>query len=88
MLRPEVERAMQNIEKLTGMKFGDKEMPLLVSVRSGARASMPGMMDTILNLGMNDQAVEAVALSLIHILQLTVTDRCGNTARWEGTFWR
>ena len=61
MLRPEVERAMQNIEKLTGMKFGDKEMPLLVSVRSGARASMPGMMDTILNLGMNDQAVEAVA---------------------------
>ena len=61
MLRPEVEKAMSNIEKLTGMKFGDKEMPLLVSVRSGARASMPGMMDTILNLGMNDQAVEAVA---------------------------
>ena len=61
MLRPEVERAMKNIEKLTGMKFGDKGMPLLVSVRSGARASMPGMMDTILNLGMNDQAVEAVA---------------------------
>ena len=54
MLRPEVEKAMKNIEKLTGMKFGDKEMPLLVSVRSGARASMPGMMDTILNLGMND----------------------------------
>ena len=61
MLRPEVEKAMKNIEKLTGMHFGDKEMPLLVSVRSGARASMPGMMDTILNLGMNDQAVEAVA---------------------------
>ena len=61
MLRPEVEKAMRNIENLTGMKFGDKEMPLLVSVRSGARASMPGMMDTILNLGMNDQAVEAVA---------------------------
>ena len=61
MLRPEVEKAMANIERLTGMKFGDKEMPLLVSVRSGARASMPGMMDTILNLGMNDQAVEAVA---------------------------
>ena len=61
MLRPEVEKAMKNIEKLTGMKFSDKEMPLLVSVRSGARASMPGMMDTILNLGMNDQAVEAVA---------------------------
>ena len=61
MLRPDVEKAMKNIETLTGMKFGDKEMPLLVSVRSGARASMPGMMDTILNLGMNDQAVEAVA---------------------------
>ena len=43
------------------MRFGDKTMPLLVSVRSGARASMPGMMDTILNLGMNDVAVEAVA---------------------------
>ena len=62
MLRPEVEKAMKNIEKLTGMKFGDKEMPLLVSVRSGARASMPGMMDTILNLGMNDQAEEAGAM--------------------------
>ncbi len=61
MLRPEVERAMKNIENLTGMNFGDKQKPLLVSVRSGARASMPGMMDTILNLGMNDEAVEAVA---------------------------
>ena len=61
MLRPEVERAMKNIEKLTGMKFGDKEMPLLVSVRSGARASMPGMMDTILNLGLNDASVEGLA---------------------------
>ena len=61
LLRPEVEKAMKNIENLTGMKFGDKDMPLLVSVRSGARASMPGMMDTILNLGMNDEAVEAVA---------------------------
>ncbi len=61
LLRPEVERAMKNIETLTGMNFGDKQSPLLVSVRSGARASMPGMMDTILNLGMNDEAVEAVA---------------------------
>ena len=61
MLRPEVEKAMHNIERLTGMKFGDAQTPLLVSVRSGARASMPGMMDTILNLGMNDQAVEAVS---------------------------
>ena len=61
LLRPEVERAMKNIEKLTGREFGGKELPLLVSVRSGARASMPGMMDTILNLGMNDHAVEAVS---------------------------
>ncbi|MEG2613114.1 MAG: PEP/pyruvate-binding domain-containing protein, partial [Alistipes sp.] len=61
ILRPDVERAIKNIEKLTGRNFCDKEKPLLVSVRSGARASMPGMMDTILNLGMNDQAVEAIA---------------------------
>ena len=61
MLKPEVEKAVQNIENLTGRKFGDKELPLLLSVRSGARASMPGMMDTILNLGMNDQAVEALS---------------------------
>ncbi|MBO5710692.1 MAG: pyruvate, phosphate dikinase, partial [Rikenellaceae bacterium] len=60
-LRSEVEMAMKNIENLTERKFGDKELPLLVSVRSGARVSMPGMMDTILNLGMNDDAVEAMA---------------------------
>ena len=61
MLKPEVEKAIQNIENLTGRQFGGKELPLLVSVRSGARASMPGMMDTILNLGMNDEAVEAIS---------------------------
>ena len=61
LLRPEVEAAIKNIENLTGRKFGDSKLPLLVSVRSGARASMPGMMDTILNLGMNDEAVEAIA---------------------------
>ena len=61
LLRPEVEAAIKNIENLTGRKFGDSSLPLLVSVRSGARASMPGMMDTILNLGMNDEAVEAIA---------------------------
>ena len=61
LLRPEVESAIKNIENLTGRKFGDATLPLLVSVRSGARASMPGMMDTILNLGMNDEAVEAIA---------------------------
>ena len=61
MLRPEVEAAIANIEKLTGRVFGDKKLPLLVSVRSGARASMPGMMDTILNLGLNDIVVEGLA---------------------------
>ena len=61
LLRPEGEKAIGNIERLTERQFGGKEKPLLVSVRSGARASMPGMMDTILNLGMNDEAVEAVA---------------------------
>ena len=61
LLRPEVERAVKHIEQLTNMRFGDKTMPLLVSVRSGARASMPGMMDTILNLGINDEVVETIA---------------------------
>ena len=49
------------MEEITGKKFGDKENPLLVSVRSGARASMPGMMDTILNLGLNEDVVEVMA---------------------------
>ena len=53
--------AIVKLEEITGKKFGDKENPLLVSVRSGARASMPGMMDTILNLGLNDVAVEGFA---------------------------
>jgi len=60
MIKGEVEKAVAHIEKLTGTKFGDKKNPCLVSVRSGARASMPGMMDTILNLGMNDDAVEGI----------------------------
>ena len=62
MIKSEVEAAMKATElAVDGAKFGDPENPLLVSVRSGARASMPGMMDTILNLGMNDQAVEVIA---------------------------
>ena len=52
---------IKKMEEITGKKFGDKENPLLVSVRSGARASMPGMMDTILNLGLNEEVVEVVA---------------------------
>ena len=60
-IKGDVEKAIAHIESLTGTKFGDASNPLLVSVRSGARVSMPGMMDTVLNLGMNDDAVEAIA---------------------------
>src|SRR2546430_12013362 len=60
-LEAEVSTAMAKVEKSVGKKFGDKERPLPVSVRSGARDSMPGMMDTILNLGMNDEVVEIIA---------------------------
>ena len=61
LMRDEVEQSVKHIETLMNSKFGDVENPLLVSVRSGARASMPGMMDTILNLGLNDQVVEGLA---------------------------
>ena len=60
-LKPQVEAALAAVGRITGKKFGDAQNPLLVSVRSGARASMPGMMDTVLNLGLNDVTVEAVA---------------------------
>ena len=61
LLSDEINKSLRLIEENTGMKFGDPEKPLLLSVRSGARASMPGMMDTILNLGLNDQVVEGLA---------------------------
>jgi len=61
VLKDEVEKAIEEIERLTGTKFGDKDNPCLVSVRSGARVSMPGMMDTVLNLGLNDESVEGIA---------------------------
>ena len=61
LIKPEVEAAMKGVEQIMNMKFGDSANPLLVSVRSGARASMPGMMDTILNLGLNDEVVEGLA---------------------------
>jgi pyruvate,orthophosphate dikinase len=60
-LESEVNQAISAIEKSVGARFGDKENPLLVSVRSGARVSMPGMMDTVLNLGLNDETVEGLA---------------------------
>ncbi len=61
LLENDVKNAIKNIESLMNSKFGDVANPLLVSVRSGARASMPGMMDTILNLGLNDEVVEGLA---------------------------
>ena len=60
-IQAEIMEYIDKMEKITGKKFGDKENPLLVSVRSGARASMPGMMDTILNLGLNEQVVDVIA---------------------------
>jgi pyruvate,orthophosphate dikinase len=60
-IKDEVEEAVALIEELTNTKFGDKDNPCLVSVRSGARVSMPGMMDTVLNLGLNDLAVQGIA---------------------------
>src|SRR6202167_5796006 len=60
-LKAQVEAALAAVGRITGKKFGDAENPLLVSVRSGARASMPGMMDTVLNLGLNDVTVKALA---------------------------
>ena len=60
-IQSQINEYIEKMESITGKKFGDKENPLLVSVRSGARASMPGMMDTILNLGLNEDVVETLA---------------------------
>ncbi len=60
-IKAQIDEYIVKMEEITGKKFGDKENPLLVSVRSGARASMPGMMDTILNLGLNEDVVEVIA---------------------------
>ena len=62
-VKGQIDKAMAQLEEITGKKFGDTQNPLLVSVRSGSRASMPGMMDTVLNLGLNDVSVEALAKS-------------------------
>ena len=67
-IKGQIEDALKVVEEINNKKFGDNNNPLLVSVRSGARASMPGMMDTILNLGLN--------LSLIHI-SMCIRDRSG-----------
>ncbi len=62
LLQEQVSTGIKNIENIMGTKFGDNEDPCLISIRSGARVSMPGMMDTVLNLGLNDRAVEGLAL--------------------------
>ena len=74
-IQKEILENIKKLEKIAGKKFGDKENPLLVSVRSGARASMPGMMDTILNLGLNDEVVKVLA------------EKSGN-ARWAYDCYR
>src|SRR5919108_2954273 len=65
-LEEEIAEHLQRLEETTGKRFGDARDPLLVSVRSGAAVSMPGMMDTILNLGLNDEAVEGLARATEH----------------------
>ena len=78
-IAPEIEEEiftyLRKLEEITGKKLGNKENPLLVSVRSGARASMPGMMDTILNLGINEDVVEVMA-------------RKSNNPRWAWDCYR
>ena len=74
-IQAEIMEYITKMEEICGMKFGDKENPLLVSVRSGARASMPGMMDTILNLGLNETVVETIAVK-------------SNNARWAWDCYR
>ncbi len=74
-IRTQINEYIEKMEEITGKKFGDKENPLLVSVRSGARASMPGMMDTILNLGLNEDVVNVLA------------EKSGN-ARWAWDCYR
>ena len=75
-IQAQIDAAVLEMEKITGKKFGDKQNPLLVSVRSGARASMPGMMDTILNLGLNEEVVEIIAV-------IAASSRCTRTLSWK-----
>ena len=86
LLKADVEKAIANIENLMNSKFGDVENPLLVSVRSGARASMPGMMDTILNLGLNDEVVEVLGRKtgrpVSHGILTVVSYKCMVTWYW------
>ena len=86
-IQAEIMEYIEKMEQITGKKFGDQENPLLVSVRSGARASMPGMMDTILNLGLNEDVVEVMAKKSGNPRWLmTATEdlsRCIPTSLWK-----
>ena len=72
-IQSQIMEYIAKMEEINGKKFGDLKNPLLVSVRSGARASMPGMMDTILNLGLNDEVVAAMTTPNLRVLLMTAT---------------
>lgn len=80
LLKEDVEKSLHQTEQLMNSKFGDVANPLLLSVRSGARASMPGMMDTILNLGLNDEVVEGLskrlAIPVLLMMHIVVLYKC------------
>jgi hypothetical protein len=88
-LEAQVDKALDHIAKIAGRRFGDPESLLLVSVRSGARASMPGMMDTVLNLGLNDETVEALAAipatRVSPMTAIAASSRCIPTSCWAST---
>ena len=88
LLKADVEKAIANIENLMNSKFGDVENPLLVSVRSGARASMPGMMDTILNLGLIDEVVEGLSRKTAISRSMKATSPASSSPRKRGRFRR
>lgn len=86
-IQAEIYANLAKLEEIAGKKFGDLENPLLVSVRSGARASMPGMMDTILNLGLNDEVVEVMAkrptTRVLRMTPIAGSSRCIRTLSWR-----
>jgi pyruvate,orthophosphate dikinase len=91
-VRADVLTALANVEQEMNLRFGDPERPLLVSVRSGARASMPGMMDTVLNLGLNDETVEGLAAARATraspTTAIAASSRCIPTSCWAWSMTR
>ena len=82
-IKAEIMEYVEKMEAITGKKFGDLENPLLVSVRSGARASMPGMMDTILNLGLNESWPPSLAIPAGLTTATAVSSRCSPMSSWR-----